>query len=169
MQEEELSQYIKEISSGSEVALRRFYDMYGKLIISFILSIVKSRESAEEVLQDVLMVIVTHPPDKPINNTKGWLFKVIQNISKKKVREDQLMQTESLSDSNEILSEEDPTESVENSIDQIEALRCLDQVEQQCVIMCVFGQMKLTQVAEFLDMPYNKVCNKELQSVFILR
>ena len=49
IQEEELSAYFKEISSGNEAALERFYEEYGRFMLTLILSIVKSRESAEEV------------------------------------------------------------------------------------------------------------------------
>ena len=47
----ELSNFIKEISSGNEIALVQFYHDYEKLILASIQSIVKSRESAEEVIQ----------------------------------------------------------------------------------------------------------------------
>lgn len=61
----------------------------------------------------------------------------------------------------EILAQQNESlELAENSVDQIEALKCLDELEQQCVIMHIFGQMKLPQVAKLLDLPYNKVRNK---------
>ena len=137
IQEEEMVRYIKEISSGNEEVLEEFYNNYGKLIFSFILSIVKTRESAEEVLQDVLTVIASHDPEKPILNSRAWLFKVIKNISIKKLKGDQAMQTESLSENEYLLFADNVSESIGSSVDQIEALRCLDQIEQQCVIMCV--------------------------------
>lgn len=169
IQEEELARYIREISLGDESALREFYDRYGKLMLTTILSFVNSRESAEEVLQDTLMVIVTHPPNKPIINARAWLFKVIHNISVKKERKDRSMQTEWLSDEEDLLLSEDVPEIIESSPNQIEALQCLDTIEQQCVIMCVFGQMKLPQVARLLGLPYKRVCNKYDYAVRKLR
>ena len=169
IQANELDNYIKEISSGNEEALKEFYNNYGKYLYSFILSIVKSRESVEDVLQDVLTVIATHDPKIPILNSRAWLFKVIKNLSIKKLKEEQAIPTESLSDNTDLLSVDNAFEDIENSVDQIEALKCLDRIEQQCVIMCVFGQMKLPQVAEIMDMPYNKVCNKYDYAVRKLR
>ena len=51
LQEKELARYIKEISSGNKSALEQFYAENGRWMLAFILSIVKTRESAEEVLQ----------------------------------------------------------------------------------------------------------------------
>ena len=160
IQEEELAQYIKDISSGNRTALLQFYHNYGHLIFAMILTTVKSRESAEEVMQDVLMAIVSHDQDVPIYNARGWLFKVIQNLSNKKAKEEYKTHNEKLSEDEDIPSEEDISENIENAVDQIEALRGLDSVEQECVILHVFGDMKLPQVAQLLDMPYHKVRNK---------
>ena len=80
-----------------------------------------------------------------------------------------MMETESLSDKETIQSGEDVQERIEDKVDQIEALKCLDQIEQQCVLMCVFGDMKLPQVAEVLGIPYDKVRNKYGYAVRKLR
>ena len=80
------------------------------------------------------------------------------------------MQEESLSENEDLPSGMDVSENVENAIDQIEeAFECLDQIERQCVIMCVYGQMKLPQVAAFLGIPYQKVRNKYDYAVKKLR
>lgn len=115
------------------------------------------------------MSIVAHKPDKPIANARGWLFKVIQNLSKKKAKEDHLNKTELLPQNEDMSSRENVSENIENSIDQIDAWKCLDSIEQQCVIMCIFGQLKLPEVAKILGMPYKKICNKYDYAVRKLR
>ena len=47
------------------------------------------------------------------------------------------MQEESLSENEDLPSGMDVTENVENAIDQIEAFECLDQIERQCVYVCL--------------------------------
>ncbi len=169
LQEKELANYIKEISSGNESALRQFYEENGRWMLALILSIVQTRESGEEVLQDVMMSIVAYGSRRPISNAKGWLFKVIINASKKKAKEEHLMQTEVLAENEALSYEDEALERMENSVDQIEALQCLDSLEQQCVIMHVFGQFRLPQVAEILGMPYNRIRNKYTYAVSKLR
>ena len=160
IEEKDLRHYIKDISTGNKAALMQFYRNYGQSILNMILSTVNSRESAEEVLQDVLMVLVTHNPDKTIKNVKGWFFTVIRNLSLKKAKEDKITQTGTISEYEYIPSGENIFDNIENSVEEIESLQCLDPLERQCVIMCIYGQMKLPQVAELLGMPYKKVCNK---------
>ena len=160
IQENELKKYMIDISKGNELALEQFYEKYGQLLLALIYSIVKNRESSEEALQDVLMAIVNRNADNPMENARGWLFKVTENISKKKVKEDKLMHSESLSDYEDTLIEYDMTSNIEETVDQIEALKILDEFEQEVLIMCVFGHMKLPYIAESLNMPYDKVRNK---------
>ena len=160
IQENELKKYMIDISKGNELALEQFYEKYGQLLLALIYSIVKNRESSEEALQDVLMAIVNRNADNPMENARGWLFKVTENISKKKVKEDKLMHSESLSDYEDTLIGYDMTSNVEENVDQIEAIKILDEFEQEILIMCVFGQMKLPYIAEFLNMPYDKVRSK---------
>lgn len=160
IKEEELAVCIKEIASGNEAVLEQFYNDYGGVILTMILTIVKTRESAEEVLQDVLLAIVEHNAEKPILNAAAWLFKVIQNLSRKKAVEDKAAQMEPLSENEKLSSENIVSEKVEGALDQILALKCLDPLEQQCVIMRVFGCIKLTLAAELLGLPYNQVRSK---------
>ena len=146
IQENELKKYMIDISKGNELALEQFYEKYGQLLLALIYSIVKNRESSEEALQDVLMAIVNRNADNPMENARGWLFK--------------LMHSESLSDYEDTLIEYDMTSNIEETVDQIEALKILDEFEQEVLIMCVFGHMKLPYIAESLNMPYDKVRSK---------
>ena len=82
IEEKDLRHYIKDISTGNKAALMQFYRNYGQSILNMILSTVNSRESAEEVLQDVLMVLVTHNPDQTIKNVKKilLLYKILSRF-----------------------------------------------------------------------------------------
>ena len=160
IQENELKKYMIDISKGNELALEQFYEKYGQLLLALIYSIVKNRESSEEALQDVLMAIVNRNADNPMENARGWLFKVIKNLSQKKAKEDWLMENEAVSENDEMISVDSISDHIDNSVDYIEALDALDEIEQQCVMLHIFYQMKLPQVAKTLGMPYKKVCNK---------
>lgn len=167
--EKELADYIRKISSGDEEVLVEFYNNFAKSIYTVIYSYVDSKESAEEVLQDVLMSIVTYGFRKPIKNSKAWLFKVIKNASVKKAMEDKKHQTESLSESEYTIYDDYVFRMIEESIDQLEALKCLTPTEQNCVFLHVLGGIKLTKVAEILDIPYDRTRNIYYYSIRKLR
>ncbi len=165
----ELANYIKEISSGNEEVLEEFYRKYTQSMYTMIYSYVKSKESAEEVLQDVLMDIVTYGFRKPIKNAKAWLFKVIMNASVKKAMEDKKQQTESLSESEYTICDDYVFSMIEESIDQLESIKCLTPTEQNCVLLSVIGGLKLPEVSEIMDIPYEKVRNIYYYSLKKLR
>ena len=157
--EKKLSNYINEISSGDQAALEEFYSLYGRTIYAIICSYVRSRESAEEVLQDVLMSIVMYGANNPITKPKSWLFSVIRNASVKRAEEDKKRQNEYLSEDSDTIPDSIVLEMVEDSVDQIQALHCLDDTERKCVLLCAVGGLKLPAVAEALELPYDRVRN----------
>lgn len=169
IQEEKLAGYIREISSGNEDALMQFYNEHGRSILAMILSIVKSREAAEEVLQDVMMSIVRYGSSKPIKNAKAWLFTVIRNTSVSRAEQEQAMQNNILPADETEICDEQSFDKIENGVDQIEALRCLDSIELQCVMMYVFGKMNMHEVAKALELPYNKTRDKYYYALKKLR
>ena len=167
--EKELADYIRKISSGDEEVLVEFYNNFAKSIYTVIFSYVDSKESAEEVLQDVLMSIVTYGFRKPIKNARAWLFKVIKNASVKKAMEDKKRQSESFSESEYTICDDYVFRMIEESIDQLEALKCLTPTEQNCVFLHVLGGIKLTKVAEILNIPYDRTRNIYYYSIRKLR
>lgn len=157
--EKELAHYIKEISSGREDVLEKFYKKYAKSMYTIIFSYVNSKESAEEVLQDVLMSIVRYGFNKPLKNARAWLFKVIRNASFKRLAEDKSLQDELPIKEDDIVSDDYVFGMLEDSIDQIDSLKCLTPIEQKCVLLHVIGGVKLPKVTEITGIPYDKVRN----------
>lgn len=70
------------------------------------------------------------------------------------------MQTEPLSEYEDITYDKEITEDMENSEEQAEALKYLDELERKIIIMSVFWDLKLPQVARLLGEPYERVRNK---------
>lgn len=157
--EKELAHYIKEISSGREDVLEKFYKKYAKSMYTIIFSYVNSKESAEEVLQDVLMSIVRYGFNKPLKNARAWLFRVIRNASFKRLAEDKSLQDELPIKEDDIVSDDYVFGMLEDSIDQIDSLKCLTPIEQKCVLLHVIGGVKLPKVTEITGIPYDKVRN----------
>ena len=88
--EKELANYIKEITSGREEALEQFYSRYGRSVYTLIFAYVDSKESAEKVMHEVLMSIVRYGFNKPVKDTRKWLFDLIKNAAIKKAAEDKV-------------------------------------------------------------------------------
>ena len=75
-------QYIKEIQEGKERALRLLYEKYSIQIFNTILTFVKQKESAEELLQDVFITVYDKAYDFKFNSAVStWIYKIAINKS----------------------------------------------------------------------------------------
>ncbi len=75
-------QYIKELQNGNEKALQFLYEQYAEGIYNTILGFVKNQEDAEELLQDVFVIVY----DKAVNfkfdsAVSTWMYRIAVNKS----------------------------------------------------------------------------------------
>ena len=154
---------------GSEQALKNLYDNYKNPMFQFALSIVKNYDLAEEAVQDTFVNIISYSKNSSIDNSKSWLFAVVKHQCLKILRQEHTDQKSPIEDFSETLSTADSTEIVGNSVDDIEALQCLDDLERQIVTLCIYGQLTQKQTAQTLNIPYMKVRSKYNYAVKKLR
>ncbi len=71
---------LQEIAKGKSKALSLLYKEYGRMILSAAYQIVRTREDAEDVLQDV-MVRIAHSAKtyQPGSNPRAWVMAVTRN------------------------------------------------------------------------------------------
>ena len=75
-------QHIKELQNGNEKALQFLYEQYAEGIYNTILGFVKNQEDAEELLQDVFVIVY----DKAVNfkfdsAVSTWMYRIAVNKS----------------------------------------------------------------------------------------
>jgi RNA polymerase sigma-70 factor (ECF subfamily) len=72
---------IRRIKARDEKALEQLYDLYKRLLYGMILSIVKKREEAEDVLQNVFLKIwnKAHTFDEEKGNVYSWVVTLTRN------------------------------------------------------------------------------------------
>lgn len=80
------------IASGDESAFRQVYGSFYKRLVQFAFAIVKTRESAEEIVEDVFVRIWQHRTSMPsIHNLRVYLYTATKNTAlnylSKKARE----------------------------------------------------------------------------------
>lgn len=74
------SELLKDISMDDQEAFRRLFDRYYDRLFQFLLHIVKSRETAEELVMDVFTKIwLARDMATEIENLDGFLFRVAYN------------------------------------------------------------------------------------------
>ena len=84
------------ISEGDEAAFSTCYSEYGRILLPFLIRLVGSRDSAEEIIQEVFLKVWLYRDRlAEVDNPKSWLFRVAANTGrnwlKKKMMTEQKM------------------------------------------------------------------------------
>jgi RNA polymerase sigma-70 factor (family 1) len=87
------------ISEGDEDAFSVCYAEYGRMLMPFLIRLVGSRDSGEEIIQEVFLKVWLHRDRlAAIENPKSWLFRVAANTGrnwlKKKMMIEQHLQAQ---------------------------------------------------------------------------
>jgi len=68
------------ISEGDEAAFTFCYTEYGKMLRPFLFKLIGTRESAEEIIQEIFLKVWLHRDRlAEVENPKSWLFRVAAN------------------------------------------------------------------------------------------
>lgn len=135
----------------NEENLKIIYNEYRKPIFLFIFSIVKNKETAEDLTEEVFIRIIKyHHTYKPIYNPKTWIFQIAKNISYT-----HLKNQKEVSISNEklipILDKEYAT-----TLDQSwlirEYLSKLKERDRNIIILHIFGGLKHHEISKILNL-----------------
>src|SRR5580698_1977181 len=83
---------LQQIAAGDQAAFRQVYSSFYKRLVQFAFAIVKTRESAEEIVEDVFVRIWQHRTSMPsIHNLRVYLYTATKNTAlnylSKKARE----------------------------------------------------------------------------------
>ena len=71
------------ISEGDEAAFGTCYAEYGRMLMPFLVKLVGSRDSAEEIIQEVFLKVWLHRDRlAAVENPKSWLFRVAANTGR---------------------------------------------------------------------------------------
>src|SRR5687768_17097284 len=72
----------KRLSAGDHNAFRAIFHHYASQVFPHVFNIVKSKETAEEVVQDTFMKLWLNRENvSQMDNQAGWIFTVASNLS----------------------------------------------------------------------------------------
>ena len=75
------------VSLRANETLEATLDQYGDMILRLAFSCLKSREDAEDILQDVMMKLIEKSPQfESAEHEKAWLIRVTINICRNRLR-----------------------------------------------------------------------------------
>ena len=160
MNDEEL---LKQVGTGDEDAFRQLYHNTDRTVYSFILSILKNPQDAEEVMQETYLKIWTsaasyHSQGKPL----AWIFTIARNLCYMRFRD---LKRQADLGLDELNGEETgelclPLENLADAMVLRSALEILKEDERQIVLLHASAGLKHREIAADLQMPLATVLSK---------
>lgn len=160
MSDEEL---LKRVGTGDAEAFRQLYQNTDRTVYSFILSILKNPQDAEEVMQETYLKIwVSAASYQSQGKPLAWIFTIARNLCYMKFR-DQKRQADMGLD--ELSGEETgevclPLENMADAMVLKAALEVLREDERQIVLLHASAGLKHREIAADLNMPLATVLSK---------
>ena len=160
MKQEEL---LRQVAKGDREAFHQLYLETGRSVYSFILSILKNPQDAEEVLQETYLKIwISAGSYKPQGKPLAWMFTIARNLCYMKFRDQKRMADIGL---DELSGEETgelclPLEQMTDAMMLKAALEILKEDERQIVLLHVSAGLKHREISENLGIPLSTVLSK---------
>lgn len=161
---------LKKVAEGDQEAFQHLYQNTDRTMYSFILSIIKHPQDAEEILQEVYLKIWTSAKSyKSQGKPLAWMFTIARNLCYMKFREqkhDSDITLEDLSgtETGEVCSE---IEMAADKMVLLAALSILKEEEREIVLLHTSAGMKHREIAASLKIPlatalsrYNRAMKK---------
>ena len=160
MKDEEL---LRRVGDGDQEAFYELYQSTDRTMYSFILSILKNPQDAEEVMQETYLKVWTsaasyHSQGKPL----AWMFTIARNLCYMKFRDQKHQADMGLDDLNgeEVGEFCLPLEQMTDAIVLKAALSILKEDERQIVLLHASAGLKHRDIAADLGLPLATVLSK---------
>ncbi|MCI9583505.1 RNA polymerase sigma factor [Clostridiaceae bacterium] len=151
------------VAKGDQEAFLRLYHNTDKTIYGFILSIMRSPQDAEEVMQETyLKVWISAGSYKSQGKPLAWMFTIARNLCYMKFRDQKHEADIGLSDLSEMETGEFCPQ-IEDAADKLvlrAALYILGEEERQIVLLHTTAGMKHREIAAALQLPLPTVLSK---------
>lgn len=163
---------IARVADGDEHAFRELFQVYGPLMRSIIIQIVRKEEPVEDLVQDVFLRIWINRDKLPaLDSPRSWILQIVYHQSfnwlrQQKVRHkaaDTLAASAVLSGSEDALFFTDTSRLVQQAIDT------LGGQSRRIYLMSREQGMKLSEIAETLGISLQTVKNTISRSLKVIR
>lgn len=94
MDDQKLTELFKAIRAGNTEAFAMFYEAYKKPVFTVLWRIVTSKETAEDLTQDLFIKLFTNPPAPSVKNLRAYVFKMARNLALNALRSKQYAERE---------------------------------------------------------------------------
>lgn len=144
---------LKQVAKGEEAAFNALYSAYGRYVYVVAASVTKSKNLADEVVNDVLFKVWQKASKlKKIENPLGWLYRITTNSAK-----DRLKTEKPYSEIFDIPQEDKDIENFITNDTFLSLISPLNDEEQFIFILKFIQDLTLESIAKVIDKPLSTV------------
>lgn len=159
---------MKRIKARDPKALEQIYDLYKALLFGMILSIVKNREEAEDVLQEVFLKIWEKAGtfDEERGHVYSWIIRLSRNKAIDRIRSKGYKMQQKASvriDESRFTPEDNESDPLETTIfsdraDLVKkALEEIPEAQREVITIAYYRGMTQSEIADYLDLPLGTI------------
>lgn len=165
--EKELNELFCKLKRKEKNAYEELYQKYSSLVYQIAFSILKNKENAEDVMQNVFIKIVNLSEEKlPSKYEASWLYSVTKNEAISYIRKNK--ETMPIEDCAEKVKK-DEIEEVMQKESYEKMISSLEQKEKQIISLKVDVGLSFKEIASLLNMPIGTIQWKYYKSLHTLK
>ena len=150
MSEQDLQIAFSQIRMGDREAFGAVYRELSKPIFTVVLRIVRQRETAEDVTQDVFVKLFVTPPEASVRSLRAWIFRMARNLAIDALRKQHITQSDELPEDR--AGEDDEVKQANTRMDVEQAMSRLPQTEREIVALHIHGELGFAEIARMEGM-----------------
>lgn len=164
MTDAELVTQLNALRQGDRAAFERIYQEMSKPLFTVILRILRDRNLAEDVLQELFVKLFRTPPPASVRKPRAYLFQSARNLAI-----DALRRRPEEAELDEQTPVPDHTEAQVERLDLRAALDALPLTERQIVSLHIDGGLKFREIAAMMELPLGTALWKYQKALNTLR
>ncbi|NLJ40037.1 MAG: RNA polymerase sigma factor [Clostridiales bacterium] len=165
MDAKELAKQFSKVRSGDKEAFSIIYHDMKTPIYAVVLRIVGSRETAEDITQELFVKLFVSPPDTSIKNPRAWVFQMARNLALDALRKKQHAELDNNASSSDIPVDE--WMSMQYDIEK--AIMRLSTEEREIVTYYLTIGLSFKEVASIMDLSLSATYRRYRKALTVLR
>jgi len=166
--EKELKELFIEIEHDNKIAFEKLYNQYNKLVYGIAFSILKNKQDAEDIVQNVFTKLYTIDKSKlPSNNEATWLYTVTRNETlnflQKKHDNINLDSVYEIEDTNNEINK------IINQDTYNRLISKLNDKEREIISLKILGNFSFEEIGKILNKPTGTIKWKYYKSIHTLK
>lgn len=173
---------LRRVAQKDAQALQQLYDQYARLVYSLVYRIVGKQEDAEDLLQEVFLLVWEKAKyfDESKGNVYSWLVALSRNRAIDKTRSEKNLRTKS----RKLTAESQVIESSVHTLQKTpldaavmsqraalveEAMHDISEEQREVIMLAYFGGLSQSEIAQELELPLGTVKTRIRQGMLKLQ